>query len=286
MQIVSIHRRSWLTSGVVAAAFFWAACDRAGSTARQVSAVEPTQASITVGLAQTPDLSGSGAAAQPSAKAFIDWASNSLPTDRESARAAISAASNNSEVAMAVGEEALRSYETDHSRALIALSILGEMRNETGTGYLKQFLRIPLPQTGTVIEGEILEQTAVASLQAKAIDGLAYLRNAEGDQEVLRAVREHPSRIVRAEAIDAFLWNHGDSEEARQTLKQYVRQGEEIFLERIRREEGQSGEEFNQKLAAYLEAHPELIPPDPVRVRDPVEKPEQDAVSSEPPRAK
>jgi hypothetical protein len=282
------RRRSSLASAVVAFAFLHAACDRAANSPKQASVAEPTQASVGRALTQAPALSGSGESGQKSAEAFISWASNSLPGDREAARAAIAAASNDSEVATAVGEVALRSYQADSSRALVALSILGEMRNGAGTGYLKHFLNMPLPQAGTVVEGEILEQTAVASLQAKAVDGLAYLRNAEGDEAVLRAVREHPSKIVRAEAIDAYLWNHGDSEEARQTLRGHVRQGEEIFLERIRRVEGQSGEEFNQKLAAYLQAHPELIPPDPQRVSSgAVEKPEANAVSpGEPPSAK
>ena len=100
-------------------------------------------------------------------------------------------------------------------------------------------------------------------LQAKAIDGLAYLRNPEADNEVLRAAGKHPSRIVRAEAIDAYLWNHQDSAEAKATLARYVRPDEKVFLDRVRRGDGEGAEQFNPKLAQFLKAHPELAPPKP-----------------------
>jgi hypothetical protein len=72
----------------------------------------------------------------------------------------------------------------------------------------------------------------------------------------LQAAGSHPSRIVRAEAIDAYLWNHHDSAAARATLLKVVRTDERTFLDRPRLEPGVSRDEFNRKVAAYARLHP------------------------------
>jgi hypothetical protein len=143
------------------------------------------------------------------------------------------------------------------------LSILGELRSSVGEECLRKVLHQPFPEKGTSAQGEIVEQTALGILQAKAVDGLAYLQTSSGDEEVLWAVGKHPSRIVRAEAIEAFLWNHNNSDEARATLLHYVRPEEKIFLDRLRRDPRESGEVFNRKLEAFLKAHPEAAAPAP-----------------------
>lgn len=213
---------------------------------------------------QPPVMNGTGEQARRSTLAFIDWAGASSIEERELARRAIAAARENKEVAGVLCEEAFRAQKADHSRALLVLSILGEMRHPAGEECLSRFLKIPFPMQGTKTrEGEIPEQTALAELQAQAIDGLAYMKTKTGDEEVLRQVKEHPSIIVRAEAINAYLWNHQNSQEARRTLSQYVRKGEEIYLDRVRREDGEQRDSFNRKLQSYLKAHPEVIPPKP-----------------------
>jgi hypothetical protein len=218
---------------------------------------------LTRELHRPPALVGSGQLARENTRAFISWASLSAPSEREDARREIAAAASNPEIARAVIEDVRSSYQGDHSRALIGLAILGELRGPEGEGFLREFVRMPLPREGTVVEGEILEQTALATLQAKAVDGLAFLRTPEADAEVLRLAGEHESIIVRAEAISAWLWNHGDTAEARKALEPRVRPEERIFLNRVRRVSGESAESFDGKLKAFLEAHPEAIPPAP-----------------------
>src|SRR6185369_10245038 len=107
---------------------------------------------------------------------FVDWAAGSFPEEREDGRAVIQGAANNDDVARALIDMIEITKLNDHSRALIALAILGEMRNGLGSQFLLDFVYRPLPTTGTIAEGEIVEETAQAMLQAKATHGLAYLR--------------------------------------------------------------------------------------------------------------
>ena len=212
---------------------------------------------------QPPALIGKGEEAKKSALAFIDWASASTKDQDDLVRKSIATARENPDIVQAICEEAFAQQESDHSRALVALSLAGEAKSPHSLECLAKFVRQPLPEKGTVVEGEILEKTALASLQAKAIDGLAYLRNENADRYVLEAAAKHPSRIVRAEAIAAYLWNHDYSDKARESLKSVIRKDEVIFMDRLVKQAGEPRDSFNRKLAEYLKAHPEVQPSQP-----------------------
>src|SRR6266568_1814937 len=224
-----------------------------------------------------PYLTGTGEVARRNVEAFVNWASASTSAQDSSVREAMAEAGRNPDVMKGLCEEAFAAQARDHSRALVALSLIGEARSPYGEECLTKFMAIPFPEKGTVVEGEILEQTALGTLQAKAIDGLAYLRSESADKVVLEAVARHPSRLVRAEAIAAYQWNHDYSKGARETLRSSVRPEERIFLDRIVRRKGEPKESFNKRLDAYLKAHPEARPPvqkkSPTPLRDSVGKP-------------
>ncbi|HMM88165.1 hypothetical protein [Bradyrhizobium sp.] len=210
-----------------------------------------------------PALEGAGEVAKKNTIAFIDWASSAAAIDGERIRKALAEARENSDVVNTMCEQAFDHQVGDHAKALVVLGLLGEMRSKIAEGCLTRFVSQPLPDKGTVVEGEILERTALAMLQAKAVDGLAYLGTSSATNTVLKTVAEHPSRIVRAEAIAAYLWNQSDRAEALKTLVPIVHENERVFLDRIVRKSGETAETFNPKLEAYLKAHPELIPPAP-----------------------
>jgi hypothetical protein len=207
-------------------------------------------------------------APERTASDLIVWASASTTDEREVVRKSVSELAQSEALVKALCQEAFTSLLKDHSRTLIALALLGETRSDTSERCLTEFVRLPFPTTGHEVHGEIIEQTALGTLQAKAVDGLAYRMTATADAEVLRLVREHPSRIVRAEAISAYLWNRKDSAEAKAKLASIVRPDEKIFLDRVRRESGDTAETFNAKLRAFLRQHPELQPPPPERSTD------------------
>jgi hypothetical protein len=220
------------------------------------------------GQVKPPILSSSGEGLQSSVAAYINWAAASTQRDRETVRRGLAEVKGNRQIGEAFCEYARRARFTDHSRALVTLGLLGEMKGAAGEACFREFLAMPLPTQGTVVEGEIVERTALASLQAKAVDGLAYLRTPQADEEVLRLAREHPSRVVRAEAINAYLWNHGDSEEAKQALRKRAREDEAIFVDRVRWNTGEKAESFNRKLEVFLKAHPDAIAPAPTKRKE------------------
>ena len=212
-----------------------------------------------------PRLEGSGADARRAVVEFLRWAGAARQSQREAGRAQMAAAGANPEIVAALVEETKAAVNRDHSRALLALSVLGEMRSVHAVSFLKEFIHQPLPRPGRLIEGEDPAQTGLATLQAKAVSGLAYLRQAAADEEVFWAVGQHESRIVRAEAIRSYLLNHNQSQEARTILLRHVRKGEEAFVDRPNRNPGEAAASFNQKLARYVESHPERQAPAPER---------------------
>jgi hypothetical protein len=235
---------------------------------------------------QIPALNATTANARAAVSDFMRIAGDAGADQREEIRRNITAARDNRQVVDALCEEAFQAQKEDHSRALLALSLLGEMRSASAADCLSRFLKIPFPTTGTVVDGEIIEQTALATLQAKAIDGLAYLNGKDTNQIVLNAVREHPSIIVRAEAIEAYQWNNrGQAAVARRTLTQFVRKGEEIYIDRVRRETGEKSDTFNRKVDTFLRAHPEAnIPGLEKEKEQPKPKDEKPARIPEPPK--
>jgi transposase len=62
-----------------------------------------------------------------------------------------------------------------------------------------------------------------------------------------------------------------------------VRKGEERILDRPMRAPGDTGGSVNKKLQAYLEAHPEIVPPEPVRLPPKDKKPPTERPIDPPP---
>jgi len=210
---------------------------------------------------KAPSLSGRGEVARRNALAFIDWAGASTKAQDGEVRKMIAKARANPEIVSAICEEAFRAQQEDNTRALVALSLVGETKSPRGMDCLAKFISQPLPEKGTMVDGEILEQTALAMLQAKAIDGLAYFHDEKADRLVIEAAAKSPSRIVRAEAITAYLWNHNYDEKSQDVLKSAIRKDEIIFMDRLVKQADEPKDTFNRKLATYLQKHPDLVPP-------------------------
>lgn len=231
-----------------------------GSTAK----ADPAPSVVNRPTKPAPVLNVTSGDITAAANTFVDWAADSTLDQREEGRAAIQAAQGNNAMAEALTKIALDNMNKDHSRALIALSVLGEMRNPVGEKGLTQIVNMPLPDAKpTGFEGEVPERTALATLEAKAIEGVAYMKSRTSFTEVLTQISRHPSKTVRSAAIKAFLYNYGDNPDTRGLLSQYVQENELILIDRPVRDIGESGESFNQKLEVFLKLHPEVQPPNP-----------------------
>jgi hypothetical protein len=268
---------------VIVVLFSWQCAKRQEPKAGPVG-LRPTELLAQKPPQPAPKLIGSGDAARRSVREFLAWAGASTPPQREEARREIAAAADNADIVQALSDEITAARAKDHSRALLGLSVLGEMRSRYALGYLREFIHIPLPPPRRLLEGEDPEQTALATLQGKAVSGLAYMNTAESNAEVLWAVSRHESRIVRAEAIRTYLANHQNSAEAKAILRKYVRKGEELFLDRPNRDPGDKAEIFNRKLDEYLHAHPELAAAAPERGSGPSEPGKAYDFNKQPPR--
>jgi hypothetical protein len=202
-------------------------------------------------------------------KKFIAWASRAPVSRREEIRRRVSTMARNNSIAKAMINEFNNSEFKDHSRSIVILALLGELRNGVGAEFLSKYVWEPLPKGGVT-----LKESGVSSdyynkelLQVKAVTGLSYMRTGATDQVVLRVVSSHPSSAVRAEAVSTFLWNHKSSNKARKILRRAVRKGEEKLIDRPVRTHKMTAAQFNAQLDAYLRKYPELIPPIPVKAK-------------------
>src|SRR5437588_4664454 len=102
--------------------------------------------SVTVGeLAKhpAPALTGQGEEAKKNALAFIDWASASTKDQDALVRKTVAGARENADILRAFCDEAFAVQSSDHSRALVTLSLLGEARSPSVKSCLMKFVNQP-----------------------------------------------------------------------------------------------------------------------------------------------
>jgi hypothetical protein len=207
-----------------------------------------------------PSLVSGAGAPEDRARAFVRWASGSVATDAATLQSRLAEARNDRDAVVALAAHVRKA--DDHSEALVALSLLGEMRSPHAEEPLRALANMPLP---AMEPGEHPIREEYEMLESKAVDGLAYMGSATADVEVMRIAGGHPARAVRAEAIDAYLYNHGDSDAARAELERVVQPQDRIFLDRPRHLAGENAAAFDQKMAAFLAKHPETAAPMPAK---------------------
>jgi hypothetical protein len=198
-----------------------------------------------------------------SVEAFIAWAVASTGAERELGRAAIALASAEPKNVSLLGDQLMTWYQADVGRALVILAIVGEMRTPDAEKQLVSFMALQAKPSGVLVEGADTAVTGLGMLQSKAVDGLAYQGSKSADKLVLTIAAQHPDLAVRSEAMVAYLHNHGNTEAARKVVLTAVRSDEARYVDRVVKLPSDDIGTFDQKVAAYLAAHPEAIPPIP-----------------------
>jgi len=106
-------------------------------------AARPSEQDKARAAVKAPALNVSEQEAAKAAVAFLDWAGASTAGQREEIRRMLEQASQYKAVAAAFCDEANRTAESDFTRSLLALSVLGEMRSQSARIAFRSFFTAP-----------------------------------------------------------------------------------------------------------------------------------------------
>jgi hypothetical protein len=137
---------------------------------------------------------------------------------------------------------------------MLTIGFLGELKQREAMPFLSEIVWQRLPNKGMGGHSELLSERELEEMiQAKAVQGLAYLGISEADGAVQEVMLEHESLHVRETAVDAYMWNHGDSAEAAKELYSLLPEDLHPLVERPRFQAGMDPEVFTARLTAWRE---------------------------------
>ncbi|HEV7505358.1 MAG TPA: hypothetical protein VGS07_10635 [Thermoanaerobaculia bacterium] len=152
-------------------------------------------------------------------------------------------------------------------RRLVVLSILGEMKRSDAMAQLHEVIWAPLPPAELQAE-KLTARDLEEMIQVKAVQGLAYLATPQADAAVREVIEKHQALHVRVSAIDAYMWNHGDSPATAAELYRLLPADLHLYVERPRFQRGMDREEFTRRLRAWQEKWGSQPPPAPTSAHD------------------
>ena len=212
-----------------------------------------------------------------SVEKFVDWVSTMPSSQIGDVKAHIALVNADPKVVDAVASRLSFRNIGSYERQLIYMSILGEMKNEKALGPLQDYLfsrecpvfeeQAALHSASSAPKMSILD--ACAGLKSQAINMIAYINSGAAKAVVLKTVGGHASRTVRLSAMNAYLYNNGDSPEAIATVRQHARQDEAKFVGLPRFSSDTNPKDFAARLANFYARYPEEIPPQPKPVLQP-----------------
>jgi len=114
--------------------------------------------------------------------------------------------------------------ETQFAKRRLLIALVGELQRDDAFTFLKEVVWVAPQRTTKTAEGYTADdfETVIA---IKAVHGLTFIRMDDGTMseqamnESLNVMKNHHSPAVRIAAIDAYMWNHGDSREAAAQLR-------------------------------------------------------------------
>lgn len=133
---------------------------------------------------------------------------------------------------------------------LVVLGILGEMQRSDAVAQLREVVWAPLPLAESQ-EERLTERDFEEMVQVKAVQGLAYLATPQADAAVREVIKDHEALHVRVSAIDAYMWNHGDSPETAAELYRLLPADLHLYVERPRFHRSMDRKEFTRRLRAW-----------------------------------
>ena len=198
-----------------------------------------------------------------SVKEFVLWASGSGLDEQEKVREAIQKAAHDDVVLKLLFQEYDSVEINDVGYSLIVLSIIGELKNPTSIPQLVAIINQELPAIDSAVHSGLSNRDYAEILASKAVECLAYLRTPEANQLTLKVIAEHNSSAVRSAAIDAYLFNNGDSREAKDRLRKIVKEEDKPLIDRVRFKRTGDAASFNAELNRFYELNPKEVAENP-----------------------
>lgn len=205
---------------------------------------------------------------------FVDWVSTMPSSQVGDVREQVSLVKSDPKVVDAVARGLSFRNLGSYGRQLIYLSILGEMKNERALSPLGDYLysrecpvfeeRIATRPESSAPKMSMFD--ACAGLKAAAVNMIAYINSQAAKAVVLKTISDHASRTVRLSAMNAYLYNNGDSAEAIAAARQHSKPEEVKFIGIPRLSPDTDPKDFTARLARFYTEHPEELAPQPIRV--------------------
>jgi hypothetical protein len=212
---------------------------------------------------------------------FVDWVGSAPMIEVEAVRSAIAAGCDDEVVAI-IGRELNRLPIVDTSRHNVLLSILGESRRESAIRPLEQFVWnvVDVLSPIEVVAGSVLSEKVVCDIgvnfgfafRARAAEMLTHIGSASAFEGAVRVIREHPEAVVRRAAIDAYLYNRGDTAEAVREARRQARDEDQEWVGIPRRTLDTNPDEMRERVARLTRPAPTPAPvprPDPPAYSEP-----------------
>ena len=137
----------------------------------------------------------------------------------------------------------------------LLIQLIGEMRLRQAYEFFKMEIWKTLPdRPSTQIDCmHVSLRDEEEKILVKAVDGLAYYRYEQSNEDLERIMTDHESYSVRIEAINAFMWNNGDSQESAKILYTVLPSEFHPYVERPRFRRGMNNQKFFENTINWIE---------------------------------
>ncbi len=201
---------------------------------------------------------------------FLDWAQQVPQSRVDLIKQQALAASTDPAVALALSKRLLELPVVNVDKHLMILAVMGESRNPQFIEPLKKFIWSREPVVTESVGGgtsgsHVSFFSHGRALQSRAAEMLAYIGNAEAFAAARDVISKHPAVEVRIAAIDAYMFNHADSPQARDEITRLAAPGDSKMIGIPRRTRDMNVREFDERMRAFYARYPEEKAPVPQR---------------------
>ena len=135
----------------------------------------------------------------------------------------------------------------EYEKRMMTIGLIGELQRTDAMPFFDRIIWNSLWLRQPIAEGPVPREL-IEMIRVKAVHGLAYLRTDESDEAIIDVMQFHDSFSIRITAIDSYMWNKRDREEAAQQLYIALPTNLHKFVERPRFRRGMDRAAFNAQL--------------------------------------